>query len=190
MCEGGVTASSFRGSGRSSVAAHFLSRPRGRQQARRAEGGGFSTKRRRRLWLRFSQVGFTREENLEIRSHAAPTPTTTTTPGADANHPLKQPRNVRAPLKPLSVHSRCGGGKNREWGEKKKKTSVNATCKGKKKKKKKRCLCGDEWTRCSLCFGPNMAILLTPGCTLTLTGLRTKITPSCLRCFSSILSNT
>lgn len=128
-------AASLQGSACSSVAERLFSGPRGREQARRAEGGGFSTKRRRRLWLRFSQVGFTREENLEIRSHAAPTstpppPHPITTHSRHRGQPsLKQPRNVRAPLKPLSVIKI------------EKKTRANVTCKKKnttKKTKKKK----------------------------------------------------
>lgn len=62
-----------------------------------AEGGGFSTKRRRRLGFASARSAL-QEENLEICSYAAITPLPPS---------LKQPRNVRAALKPLSVLPHC-----------------------------------------------------------------------------------
>lgn len=131
------------------------------------KGGGFPTKHngKEKRSLGFASArSALQEENLEIRSSPPPLHSFSCSP--PYSHPSPQPKNLRAALKPLSVLRRCEMCARSPPRQPPKGVFVQRLV--------------DE---VQSVFWAKHAHPLTRGRTPTLTGLRTKITPSCLLCF-------
>lgn len=139
----------------------------GREQARQNKVEGFPTKQHKkekgRLGLASARSAL-QEENLEIRSSSPPLHSFSCSP--PYSHPSPQPKNLRAALNPLSVLRHCEMCAHSPPRQPPKGVFVLRLV--------------DE---VQSVFWAKHAHPLTWGRTLTLTGLQTKITPSCLLCF-------
>lgn len=144
------------------VCAFLLS---GREQAEKR--GGFPTKQTRK---EKGRLGFAsarsalQEGNLEIHSSSPPLHSFSCSP--PYSHPSPQPKNLRAALNPLSVLRHCTMCARSPLRQPPKGVFVLRLV--------------DE---VQSVFWAKHAHPLTRGRTPTLTGLQTKITPSCLLCF-------
>lgn len=142
----------------------------GREQARAANTEGFLHKAR--MGRRKGRLGFAsarsalQEENLEIHSSLLPPPLHSFSCSPTYSHPSPQPKNLRAALNPLGVLRHC------------------RTCeRSLHRRPPKGVLVLRLVDEVQSVFWAKHAHPLTWGWTPTLTGLQTKITPSCLLCF-------